>query len=165
MLVALWLGAIVAANLIAAHYGPEATVYTAFGLVALTLVVRDSLHDRWAGDGRWWKMTLLIAAGGVLAYIASADAGRIAVASCIAFAVAESVDALVYHLARRWSWLERSNVSNVAGAAVDSILFPTIAFGGFIWAVTFGQFVAKVAGGVLFSILVARAAARQQVAA
>lgn len=168
-MVLLWLAAITAANLIVAKYGPEASIWCAFVLVAVTFVVRDRLHDRWEGRGRWWRMAALIAAGGALAWLACLvggalewipspdEAGRIGVASCVAFAAAESVDALVYHSLRARAWLERCNASNLVGAAVDSIVFPTIAFGGVLWAVSFGQFTAKVAGGLLFSLLTARA--------
>jgi hypothetical protein len=34
---------------------------------------------------------------------------------------------------------------------VDSVLFPTIAFGAFLPAIVLGQFVAKVAGGAVWS--------------
>jgi hypothetical protein len=97
-------------------------------------------------------MAALIAAGALASYLVSADAARVAVASCAAFAAAETVDALAYQAARSWPWLERSNLSNLLGAAVDSLVFPWVAFSGFVWSVTFGQFSAKVAGGVLFSL-------------
>ena len=42
---------------------------------------------------------------------------------------------------------------DLAGALVDSIAFPTIAFGSLLWSVVFGQFTAKVAGGVLVTVL------------
>ena len=43
--------------------------------------------------------------------------------------------------------------SNVFGALVDSLVFPTIAFGGFLPWITLGQFAAKVAGGFLWSLV------------
>lgn len=147
-----YLAAVVAANLIVTEFGPEASIYCAFLLIGLTLVVRDVAHDLWRRH-RWLKMGALIAAGSLLSYLVNDDAAQIAKASCIAFAAAETADALLYHAARRLPWLERSNISNLLGAAVDSIIFPWIAFNGFMWAITFGQFSAKVAGGVLFSLL------------
>ncbi|HWT25849.1 MAG TPA: VUT family protein [Solirubrobacteraceae bacterium] len=156
ILVALWLAAITAANLITAHYGPEASIYVAFALIGLTLVLRDRLHDLWR-EHRAVKMGALILAGSALAFLVSPDAGRIGLASGLAFAAAETVDALVYHAVRHWAWLERSNVSNFFGAAVDSLVFPTVAFGGFMWAVTVGQFTAKVAGALLFTLVLHRA--------
>jgi uncharacterized PurR-regulated membrane protein YhhQ (DUF165 family) len=154
-LVALWLAAITAANLISAHYGPKASIYNAFWLIGLTLVLRDALHDRWQRH-RVVKMGALIIAGSAVAYLITPSAGRIGIASGIAFLASETVDAIVYHLVRRWSWLERSNASNFFGAAVDSVLFPTIAFGTFAVAITVGQFTAKVAGALLFTLLLVR---------
>lgn len=156
LVVGLYLAAVVAANLIVTEYGPEASIYVAFCLIGLTLVVRDVAHDLWVRH-RWLKMAALIAAGSLLSYLVNNDAAQIAKASCLAFAAAETADALLYHAARRLPWLERSNLSNLAGAAVDSIVFPWVAFNGFMWAITFGQFTAKVAGGVLFSLLLVRA--------
>jgi uncharacterized PurR-regulated membrane protein YhhQ (DUF165 family) len=154
-IITLTLGAVVAANLITAEFGPEASIYNAFFLIGLTLVVRDVAHDVWQKH-RAVKLGALIGAGALLSYLVNDDAAQIAKASCIAFAAAETADALLYHAARRLQWLERSNLSNLLGAAVDSIVFPTIAFGGLMWAITFGQFSAKVAGGVLFSLLLIR---------
>lgn len=163
-LVALFLVAITAANIISAHYGPEASIYNAFALIGLTLVIRDQLHDEWS-ERRLPKMLALIVAGSVLAYLVSPDAGRIGMASGVAFLCAESVDALVYHAVRRWDWVERSNFSNLFGAAVDSIVFPTLAFGGLMWGITLGQFTAKVAGALLFTLLMSRTLKRWEVLA
>lgn len=164
VLVGIFLAAITAANLISAHYGPEASIYNAFALIGLTLVVRDQLHDQWQ-EHRMPKMLLLILAGSVLAYLVTPAAGKIGLASGIAFLCSESVDAIVYQAAHKATWLERSNVSNFFGAAVDSVVFPTIAFGGFMWGITLGQFTAKVAGALLFSLLIARTIKRDPVPA
>ena len=40
--------------------------------------------------------------------------------------------------------------------AVDSILFPTIAFGSFLPLIVLGQFAAKVGGGFVWSLLLNR---------
>lgn len=159
-LVLLWLAAITAANLISAHFGPQASIYNAFALIGLTLVIRDRLHDQWHRN-RVPKMAALILAGSLLAYLVTPDAGRIGIASGIAFLASETVDAIVYALVHRWPWLERSNTSNFFGAAVDSLIFPTIAFGGLLWGITVGQFTAKVAGALLFTLLIQRMRSRE----
>lgn len=161
LLCGLYLTAIIAANWSSAHWGPEASIYNAFFLIGLNLTTRDRLHDLW-GRHRFRNMAILIAAGSSLSYGASlvlADSAipsdivaRIALASCVAFAVAESMDAIGYHLLRRKPWLERANTSNFIGAALDSAIFVSIAF-GFTWEIVFGQFVAKVAGGLLWSFV------------
>jgi uncharacterized PurR-regulated membrane protein YhhQ (DUF165 family) len=164
LLVLLWLAAITAANLISAHFGPEASIYNAFALIGLTLVIRDRLHDAWK-TYRVVKMGALILTGSVLAYVVTPSAGQIGIASAVAFFASESVDGIVYHLVRFWPWLERSNLSNFFGAAVDSLIFPTIAFGGLLWGITVGQFTAKVAGALLFTLLIQRVRSREPLAA
>lgn len=150
------LAALAAANLTTAHFGPQASVYTALGLIALDLVARDALHDRLGGRARIALMAALVVAGGLIAYAINRDAGPIAVASSSAFAAAFTVDALVYHAARRLPWLERSNLSNVAAAIVDSAVFVAVAFPGFLWSVAIGQTTAKIAGGLVIALALER---------
>lgn len=163
-LITVWLAAITAANIITATFGPDASIVNAFWLIGLTLVIRDQLHDQWKRH-RVPKMAALITTGALLAYLVTPDAGRIGVASGVAFLAAEALDALVYHAVRHWPWLERSNTSNFFGAAADSIVFPTVAFGGVLWTVTVGQFTAKVAGALLFTLLIQRTLKRRAVVA
>jgi len=153
MIVGMYLVAIVAANLTVALWGPSVTIINAFLFIGLDLSARDRLHDAWRGNGLVWKMGGLIASGGLLSYLLNHDAGPIAVASTVAFASAATVDAGVYHLLRRRPFLVRANGSNVPGAAVDSLVFPTLAFGGFLPLIVVGQFAAKVAGGFLWSLI------------
>lgn len=154
--VAAYLAAIVAANLLVAQFGPSIAILNAFLFIGLDLTCRDRLHDAWDGRGLWPRMLLLIAAGGVISYALNRDAGIIAVASTVAFAAASLTDAVAYALLHRMSWYARVNGSNVAGAMVDSVIFPTIAFGGFDVATTAGLFAAKVAGGAVWSVVLAR---------
>lgn len=156
MLIACYLAAIVAANLSVAYFGPSAVVVNAFLFVGLDLVARDRLHDRWRGHALAPRMALLIVAGGLLSALLNAAAWRIAVASSVAFICAATADAIVYHLLRGRTYLVRVNGSNLAGAAVDSALFPTLAFGALLPWVIAGQFVAKVAGGALWALLLRR---------
>jgi hypothetical protein len=151
--VLVYLAAIVAANLAIAAFGQAATVVVAFLFIGLDLTLRDRLHDAWSGRDLLPKMTALIAAGGVLSYLLNASAGPIALASCVAFGAAAGCDAVVYHTLRRRGFLARSNGSNIVGSAVDSIVFPTLAFGVFLPWVILGQFAAKVCGGFLWSLL------------
>jgi len=150
-----YLAAIVAANLITARFGPAASVLNAFLFIGLNLSARDSLHDRW-GKAAPRNVLLLIAVGGLLSYLLNSGAGKIAIASVLAFALSESVDAGVYHVNRRRPYLIRSNASNVFGAAVDSVVFPVIAFGGFPIAIIALQFAAKVLGGLIWSLVLNR---------
>lgn len=145
--------AIVLANLTVAWFGPKVTIINAFLFIGLDLTARDGLHDAWKGKRLLPKMVALIAAGSILSWILNKDAGQIALASFVAFACAGIVDAIVYHwLGGYPRWL-RINGSNVPSAAVDSLVFPTLAFGGFMPLITLGQFVAKVAGGFIWSLI------------
>lgn len=153
--VAAYTTAIVTANLTVAHWGPSVSIVNAFLLIGLDLVLRDYLHDRWS-DHLVRNMGLLIVGAGVVSYALNQDAGRIALASSAAFMLAAVADWAVYAAAHRLPWIERSNLSNIAGSGVDSIAFPAIAFGlPLLPAIMFGQFVAKVAGGSVWSLLIA----------
>lgn len=156
MIVIAYLAAITAANLIISVYGPAMSVVTAFVLIGFDLVARDALHERWRGAWLWPRMLALIAAGGALSYALNAGAGRIAVASCVAFVLAGVVDAVAYQALRARGWFVRANGSNIPSALVDSVVFPALAFGGFLWPVMLGQFVAKVGGGLVWSVLLRR---------
>jgi uncharacterized PurR-regulated membrane protein YhhQ (DUF165 family) len=144
--IAVYAAAMTLANLSVAAFGPSISPINAFILIGLDLALRDWLHVRL----KVWQMGALIAATGALTYILNPAAGQIAVASACAFTAAALVDWSAF--ARlRGSWLFRANGSNVAGAAVDSLLFPTIAFGALMPHIVAMQFVAKVAGGALWA--------------
>jgi hypothetical protein len=158
-----YLAAIVAANLSIAHWGPEAAIYNAFLFIGLDLTCRDALHDLWRGR-LVRNMALLISAGSGLSYVLGLAlgtgpfVGRIALASCIAFGAAATADALAYHLLRDRPWYERANQSNVAGAAVDSLVFVALWPFGFQFTYAFTLFAAKLAGGVVWSMVLAKGA-------
>lgn len=154
--VAAYLTAIVAANLTTAHFGPGASIWVALLFIGFDLVARDHLHDQWRAQGRLAfvvKMAGLIAAGGLISYVLNHNAGPIALASCLAFAAAATVDAVVYQILRSRPHLVRVNGSNIPAALADSLIFPTLAFGGFMWSIVLGQLAAKVLGGFLWSLL------------
>lgn len=153
ILVALFLLAIVGANLTIAAFGPAAVIPVAFTFVALDLVARDGLHELWKGRGLVLKMGVLIAAGGVLSALLNVDAARIALASCLAFTVAQTVNGIGYWALDRWPRLVKINASNVPAALADSAVFLTVAFGGFMPVLIAGQTLAKVGGGVIWSLV------------
>lgn len=153
LIIAMYLVAIVAANLTVTLFGPSVVIVNAFLFIGLDLTARDHLHDAWRGQGLVWKMGALIGSGGLLSYLVNSDAGPIAVASTVAFTAAALADAVVYHLLRRRPFLIRANASNAPGAAVDSVVFPTLAFGVFLPWIVLGQFAAKVAGGFVWSLI------------
>lgn len=146
------------ANLLVNHYGPSSTPYVAFGLIGADLVVRDRLHLNLSGLARWGVIGVLIALGSLVTYIINADAGDIALASVCAFSAALVVDTLVFSVAKPLGAQRRVNVSNTFGAATDTLIFFSIAFGlGVIpFVLLFGQFTAKIAGGAIWGLFLVR---------
>lgn len=156
LLIGAYLLAIVAANLLVARFGPAVTVLNAFLFIGLDLTTRDALHDRWQGRYLWPKLAALIAAGSLLSWLLNRDAGPIALASLVAFAASGVVDAAAYALLGKRARLVRVNGSNILSAAVDSLIFPALAFGlPLLWPIVFGQLAAKVLGGFVWSLLLA----------
>lgn len=149
-----YLVAIIAANLLVTQFGPAVAVVNAFLFIGLDLTTRDYLHDAWQGHHFWDKMLMLIGTGSILSYALNHNAGQIAMASFIAFAAAGLTDTVIYLWLGDRSRLLKINGSNIGSAAVDSIVFPTLAFGfPLLWGIMLGQFVAKVGGGFIWSMI------------
>ena len=136
------------ANLSIATFGVWISPINAFIFIGLDLTLRDWLHVRL----KMWQMGALIASTGVLTYALNPSAGTIAIASSASFMLAALADWAVFTKVTG-SWVKRANTSNVAGAAVDSIAFPTIAFGNLMPEIIAMQFFAKIAGGAIWSFL------------
>lgn len=156
MYVVIYIAAVALANLTVAKFGPGVMPLNAFLLIGLDLAIRDRLHFRWTGSSLWLRMVALISWAGALSYAANPDSGRIAVASLVAFSSAAAASALVFQVAHRFSPLARANGANVAGAVVDSIIFPAVAFGTIYPMIAAFQFIAKVAGGAVWAWVVFR---------
>lgn len=137
------------------YWRPLASTGIAFFFVAFDITSRDRLHDTWRGD--WRKLAILVGAGALVSLLVNAAVWPIALASCLAFALAGAGDTATYHLLRSHPWLWRANGSNVVSAIVDSATFLTVAatLGVFPWPLvplTFAvQVVAKTLGGLLWS--------------
>jgi uncharacterized PurR-regulated membrane protein YhhQ (DUF165 family) len=149
----IYLAAIAAANLLVSRFGPTVAVLNAVLFIGFDLSTRDRLHERWSGAALWPRMLALIVAGGLLSLLLGGS-GRVALASCLAFILAGITDTIVYGLLHRHPWHRRVNGSNLASAAVDSLCFPLFAFGWpVLWNIVLGQFVAKVAGGAIWALI------------
>jgi uncharacterized PurR-regulated membrane protein YhhQ (DUF165 family) len=149
-MVAIYICALVIANLSVAYFGPWVSPINAFLLIGLDLSLRDKLHEKWKNN-LWSKMISLIVVAGAISYVLNPAAGKIALASVIAFILSGLVDAFVYQKLKHKSWMIKSNGSNTAGALVDSMVFPTIAFGGLMPMIVLLQFAAKVSGGAIWA--------------
>ena len=153
-LVIIYLVAIVLANLTLLLFGPTASIFNAFILIGLDLSLRDKLHDQWHGKNLWLKMLALICGGSAITVALNWDALPIAIASSVAFLASGIGDAVVYSRLRKFRFLVRANGSNVAGSALDSVIFPTMAFGVFMPEIILGQFLAKIGGGAIWSFVI-----------
>lgn len=128
----LYVAAVVAPNILIAHFGivdvapgpwvlmAPAAVYA----VGVALVARDILHEL-AG------VRLVIAAIllGTLLSALLTDSIKIAAASGAAFLFSELLDLTIYQAIRHRSWALAALVSSYIGAVLDSIVFLGIAFG------------------------------------
>jgi uncharacterized PurR-regulated membrane protein YhhQ (DUF165 family) len=149
--IAAYVIAMTVAKLLVAEFGRVVVPLSAFLLIGLDLALRDWLHVRL----RAWQMGAVIAAGGLVTLAANPAAAHIALASAAAFVCAASVDWAVF-ARTTGTWQRRANVSNVAGAGVDSLVFPLLAFGGLDIVTVGGMFIAKVAGGAMWAWLLSR---------
>lgn len=122
---AAYIAAIVAANWLTTRYG---LIPMGFGLTAtagtyaagLALLLRDVVQDvcgwRWVLAG--------IAAGAILT---AATSPALALASAVAFLLAELLDMAVYTPLRERGWVRAALLSGIAGAAVDTYAFLALA--------------------------------------
>ena len=143
--------AMTGANLSIAYFGVWVSPINSFLFIGLDLALRDVLHTRLSK----YQMLGLIVLSGLITYALNPSAGMIAIASASAFTLAALADWSTFSVVKG-SWMKRSNSSNTVGAAVDSIAFPTIAFGVLMPHIIALQFVAKVVGGFVWSLLLSR---------
>lgn len=148
---AIYIASLVAANLLVAFVGPWFSVINSFVLIGLDLTLRDKLHDKWNGNPL--KIGGLIVVAGLISYMLNPATGQIAIASVVAFCLSMAADSFVYQKLKDQPWEKRTTASNLVGAGVDSITFPTIAFGGLMPEIVAMQFVSKVVGGFVWTKL------------
>jgi uncharacterized PurR-regulated membrane protein YhhQ (DUF165 family) len=153
------LASVLLANLLTTYYGP---VPAGFGLMVtagtyaagLSFGLRDALHS--AGGVRW----VLAAIAGGIALSALLGDGRIALASAVAFGVAELTDLAVYAPLRRRNWRAAVVTSNAVGAVADTLLFLWIAGFPMTAELVGGQLLVKAAWMTLLALAVGEGIAR-----
>ncbi|SEB84689.1 hypothetical protein SAMN05216452_3405 [Nitratireductor aquibiodomus] len=146
---AAFIGCVPAANWLIAHFG---TVCVSDGpclipvwlgilapsgvlLAGLSFVLRDLVQE---ALGILWAIAAVLIGGIIAAIIASPV---LAVASVVAFLIAETVDLLVFTRLRRRGLVLASVASSVIGLLLDSLIFVQIAFGNPAYIV--GQSIGK----------------------
>lgn len=153
-LISIYLTTIVAANLIVWHFGQIALLATAGILLPCDFLIRDILHHQWERRGEVAeRMAVLIASGSILTLLVNGSAFWVAIASATAFATSGIIDATIYAGMKAFGRFERMTTSNAFGAALDSIAFPLIAFGGFDWKLSASQAAIKFFGGVIIAAI------------
>jgi uncharacterized PurR-regulated membrane protein YhhQ (DUF165 family) len=163
-MIAVYVSAIVAANLLVATFVSAISPINAFLLIGLDLALRDCLHEKWKNSKLILKMGGVIFGSGVISFVFDQGTGVIALASMAAFIASNIADALMYHVLRAKPYLVKSNGSNIVGSAVDSCVFPTLAFGSIMPEIMLLQFAAKFAGGFVWSIVLAHMSKREKAA-
>lgn len=163
LLITGYLSAIILANLILAYTGSVIAMYVNGALfIGLNITAKDFLQQYWQGKRLVINMALLILSGSVLSVmmvfllpqVTELNIYRIAIASFLAFAVNEVGDTWRYQQLIDRPFLIRVNQSNIVSAGLDSILFPLLAFGWpLLWWIVAGQFLAKVGGGFVWSMI------------
>lgn len=113
-------------------------------MIGAALVLRDAVHE--LAGWRWALAAIFLGA----ALSLGVSPGAIALASAVAFAVAELADMAVYAPLRRRSIPLAVAASQVVGAAVDSALFVWIAFGSL--ELSAGTTLAKIYAGTAVAI-------------
>ena len=143
--------AIILANYLVFLFGPSVTPINAFVFIGLDLALRNWLNLQMEK----WQMGAMIFGTGLISYFLNDTMQMIAIASAVSFTLASLVDWAVFTKVQG-EWIKRANVSNTAGALVDSIAFPTIAFGVLMPEIVLLQFLAKVFGGFVWTLLLTK---------
>jgi hypothetical protein len=149
--------AIILANYLVSVFGPSITPINAFLFIGLDLALRNWLNLQM----NKWQMGAMIFGTGIISYLLNDTMQMIAIASAISFTLASLVDWLVFNKITG-EWIKRANISNTAGALVDSIAFPTIAFGSLMPEIVLLQFLAKVAGGFIWTLILNKIPAKAE---
>lgn len=153
-MILLYLTAIIIANLSIGWFGQDIVIINAFLFIGLDLTTRDHLHERWQGQNLWRNMLLLVGTGSILSAMFNYQVSKIAFASFCAFMLAGVADTIIYQYLIDAERIIKINGSNVVSAAVDSIVFPALAFGlPLQWHIIAGMFIAKTIGGFIWSVV------------
>lgn len=149
---AAYIGSIIGANVLADRFGmvwvfPGLTAVAGTYLAGAALLFRDVLQDV---AGRF-AVLAAVAVGGALSAVMSDPA--LALASSVAFLVAESADFGVYTPLRRRGWARAVIVSNSVGALLDTIIFLALAEFPVTESAITGQMIGKLIWATLLPVM------------
>lgn len=147
--IVLYLFSIVLANILILQFGSWMIPIVSFLLIGFDLVVRDKLTDVISK----LQMFIMILISGLITFIINSNSIQISIASSLSFTIASLVDWYVF-VNSSGTWSQRSYKSNIFGATVDSLIFPTIAFGSFILHIVVIQIITKIIGSAMWVYLI-----------
>lgn len=118
---AAYIAAVFAANWATTRYGmvtvlPGLTTTAGTYAAGIALLARDAIQDT---AGRWGVLAAITAGGALTAFTSPA----LAVASTVAFLIAECSDWAVYTPLRRHGWARAAIASNLIGGLLDTLVF------------------------------------------
>lgn len=152
-----YVGSIVAANWLTARYGlvpvwPGLLTTAGTYAAGAALLLRDAVQET---AGRWAVFAAIVAGGAISWLMSTPD---LALASTVAFAVAELADFAVYTPLRDRGWARAVLASNTVGAVLDTLLFLTLAGFPLTASIVSGQLVGKLLWATLLPVLAVKAA-------
>jgi queuosine precursor transporter len=147
-----YIGCIVLANVVTARYGlvpvwPGLDTTAGTYAAGAALLLRDAVQET---AGRRAVLAAIVA-GGLISWLMSSPA--LALASAVAFLVAESADMAVYTPLRHRGWARAVLASNLVGAVLDTLLFLTLAGFPLTAGIVTGQLVGKLLWATLLPVL------------
>lgn len=145
-----YLISIVIGNLIVYHLGRWGVLITSFIFIPFDFVIRCYIHEVFRGRRLYTVLFSVISLGAICTYVINSGAGSIALGSVAGFIFAGIVGSIVYQILIYKRAFYKVNGSDFAALITDSILFQLVAFNSVVWAVTSGQIVVKILGGLLW---------------
>lgn len=145
-----YLISIVFGNLIVHYLGRWGVLITSFIFIPFDFVIRCYIHEIFRGRRLYTVLFSVISLGALCTYIINAGAGSVALGSVIGFTVAGIVGSVVYQSLIHKKAFYKVNGSDIASLIADSIVFQLVAFGSLVWAVTTGQIIVKILGGLMW---------------
>lgn len=145
-----YLISIVLGNLIVYHLGRWGVLITSFVFIPFDFVIRCYIHEVFRGRRLYTVLFSVISLGAICTYIINVGAGSVALGSVLGFTVAGIVGSIVYQVLIHKKAFYKVNGSDIAALIADSVVFQIVAFGSLVWAVTTGQIVVKILGGLMW---------------
>jgi queuosine precursor transporter len=150
-----YLLAIVVANLVVTLFGKAGLILTAVVLIPFDLFARDILHTTWYDHNLKARMAGLILAGSAISFALNRATIKVAIASCVSFALAAGIDFEAFQVLYSKGTRVRMHGSNIFSSLADSAAFVTLVF-GFSLGTILAQWALKFAGSAAWTELYVR---------